>query len=313
MKIVEQNTEVGIIVARFQCPELHEGHQDIINTVRENHSRVIIFLGVSPLRCTKNNPYNFSIRRAMIEEKYEDVEVGYIDDVGDDELWSKNLDNLISKNIPPGHKATLYGSRDSFIKHYTTNKYPTVELIPNKIVSASEIRRKIAIKPLTDVNFRKGIVYAVENQFPTIHPAVDCAIIDFNEQKLLLGKKPHENKLRFPGGFIDPLIDISAEAAALREAYEETSLSLILHKYIGSTIVNDWRYAHEQNKIMTFFYMLQYTKHTHTKSTPVANDDLEFLIWKDFGQIDMNEIVLTHHPLMGMLNNELNGTVLKNK
>lgn len=308
MKIKDQNSEVGVIVARFQTPELHEGHQDIISLVRNNHPRVIVFLGLSPLRCTKNNPYDFSIRKAMIEETYKDVEVLYIDDVGDNSIWSTSLDRLISKNVGPGQKVTLYGSRDSFINAYS-GKYPTIELIPNKMISASEIRRKIAIKPLTSPDFRKGIVYAVENQFPTIHPAVDCAIVDFKRNHILLGKKPGQVGLRFPGGFIDPKEDKTAEGAAVRESKEETSLSLTVDKYLGSLLVDDWRYRHEQNKIMTFFYLLQYDEATSGRAK--ADDDLEMVVWREFGTIDLNEIVSTHHPLFCRLDSFLEGKLLK--
>lgn len=308
MKIIEQSAEVGVIVARFQTPELHEGHQDIINIVRNNHPRVIVFLGLSPLRCTKNNPYDFAIRKAMIEEKYKDIEVLYIDDVGDDVVWSASLDRLVAKNIGPGQKATLYGSRDSFIKSYS-GKYPTVELVPNKMISASEIRRKIAINPLTSADFRKGIVYAVENQFPTVHPTVDCAIVDFYKGRILLGKKPGQIGLRFPGGFLDPLTDKTAEEAAVREVKEETNLSLTVDRYLGSLLVNDWRYRHEQNKIMTFFYMLRYDEATSGRAE--AGDDLEMVVWREIGTIDLTEIVSTHHPLICRLDSFLEGKLLK--
>ena len=308
MKTVEQNTEVGIIVARFQCPDLHEGHQDIINLVRSNHPRVIIFLGLSPLRCTKNNPYDFAIRKAMIEERYKDVEVLYIDDVGDNTIWSGNLDRLVAKNVGPGQKATLYGSRDSFIEAYS-GRYPTVELVPNKVISASEIRKKIAIKPLTTPDFRKGIVYAVENQYPTVHPAVDGAIVDFEKERILLGKKPGQIGLRFPGAFLDPFLDKTAEEAVVREAKEETSLDVCVERYVFSRLVDDWRYRHEQNKIMTFLYLLRYDEATSGRAE--AGDDLEMVVWKEFGTVDINDIVSTHHPLICRLNSEFGGKILK--
>lgn len=308
MKIKAHDSECGIIVARFQCPELHEGHQDIINLVRNNHPRVIIFLGLSPLRCTKNNPYDFSIRKAMIEEKYKDVDIFYIDDVGDNSIWSLNLDRLVSKNVGPGQRATLYGSRDSFIKAYS-GKYPTVELVPDRVISASEIRKKIAIKPLVSSDFRKGIVYAVENQFPTFHPTVDCAIVDFKNNRILLGKKPGQIGLRFPGGFLDPKEDKTAEEAAIREAKEETKLCLTVEKYLCSMLINDWRYGHEQNKIMTFFYLLPYDE--ATSGRPEAGDDLEMVVWREFGTISLNEIVSTHHPLISKLDSVFEGKLLK--
>src|ERR1035437_4347538 len=99
MKIVVQDAEVGCIIARFQSPILHEGHKEILEVVRANHPRVIVFLGLSPLKCTFNNPYDFGIRKAMIEEVYHDVEVLYIDDLGNNELWSKSLDKHIAKTV----------------------------------------------------------------------------------------------------------------------------------------------------------------------------------------------------------------------
>lgn len=310
MKTKAENVEVGVIVARFQSPILHEGHQEIIEKVRSNHARVIIFLGLSPLRCTRLNPYDFSIRKAMIEEKYKDLEVLYIDDVGDNEVWSKNLDRQIYKAIGPNQKAVLYGSRDSFINAYKGH-FPTIELVPTKMISASEIRRRIGIKPKHEQSFREGIIYSVENQYPTVHPTVDMAIIKFNnpvegEKELLLARKPTQNLLRFPGGFLDPLKDKSAEGAAVRETLEETGLTTKVVSYIGSALVDDWRYRHEQNKIMTFLYAMEYQG-----GTPVASDDIEYVIWRKFGEIKENEIVESHRPLIRMLNDFFNNRVLR--
>ena len=47
---------IGIIVGRFQVSSLHPGHVDLIDSVRFRHNKVIIVLGSSPLKATKNNP-----------------------------------------------------------------------------------------------------------------------------------------------------------------------------------------------------------------------------------------------------------------
>lgn len=305
MKTTDQNAEVGVIVARFQSPFLHEGHKEILDIVRANHPRVLIFLGLSPLKCTFNNPFDFAIRKAMIEESYRDVEVLYIDDVGNNELWSKNLDRMIAKTVGPNLKVVLYGSRDSFIDGYLGH-YPTIELVPSKYISASEIRKRIGIKGKNTQDFREGVVYAVQNQFPAFIPTVDLAIIDYDKRRVLLGQKPNQELLRFPGGFTDPKKDKSAEEAAVREGKEETSLDLVVNGYIGSAMVDDWRYRREQNKIMTFFYVMKYMG-----GDPKASDDLKFVCWKNFGEISEGDIVPEHRPLLSMLNDYFKNEILR--
>ena len=40
--------KTAVIIARFQTPYLHEGHQNLISQVREAHSKLIILLGDKP-------------------------------------------------------------------------------------------------------------------------------------------------------------------------------------------------------------------------------------------------------------------------
>ena len=60
--------EVGVVVARFQVAELHEGHKQLINTVLHYHKKVIVFLGMSKKSSDKSSPLDFANRRAMIKE-----------------------------------------------------------------------------------------------------------------------------------------------------------------------------------------------------------------------------------------------------
>lgn len=305
MKTTEQNADVGVIVARLQSPFLHEGHQEIIEVVRKAHPRVLIVLGLSPLKCTVNNPFDFAIRKAMVEEKYKDVEVLYLNDVGDNDLWSKNLDGLLRQTLGPKLKAVLYGSRDSFINAYKGN-FPTIELVPTTFISASEIRRRIGIKSKPTQDFREGIVYAVQNQFPSFKLTVDMAVIDYEGKRLLLARKPNRTKLCFPGGFTDPAVDKSAEEAAIRETKEETGLVVTEAKYVGSTFINDWRYRAEQDKIMTILFALKYAG-----GTPKADDDIAFITWKKFGELTEEEVSESHHPLLHLLNDHFKNEILR--
>lgn len=306
MKTTENNAEVGVIVARFQTPFLHEGHREIIETVCAAHPRVIIFLGLSPLKCTTNNPYDFGIRKAMIEESYRNVEILYIDDVGNNEVWSKNLDKQIAKTIGPNLRVVLYGSRDSFINSYL-GKYPTIELVPSKIISATTIRQRIGIKGKNTQDFREGMCFAIQNQVASFKPCADLAIIDFDKRRVLLAKKPNEDLLRFPGGKIEPAKgDKNAEGAAVREGKEETNLELEVAGYIGSTFVDNWQYRSEQDKLMSFFYVMKYMG-----GDPKGGSDIEYVCWKNFGEINESEIMREHRPLLSMLNDYFKNEILR--
>jgi bifunctional NMN adenylyltransferase/nudix hydrolase len=294
LKTVAEDVECGVIIARFQSPFLHDGHIDILNRVTSNHPRVIVFLGLSFLKCTINNPLDYAARKFMLEEKYPNVEVYYIEDVCDSELWSKNLDRQIAKLLGPKLKVVLYGSRDSFIKSYF-GKYPTIELVPNKFISASEIRKKVGIKSKHTQDFREGVVYALENQYPSFKPTVDAAIVNFATNEVLLAKKPGETLLRFPGGFMDPSQDKSAEDAIIREVKEETTLVTKIESYIGSTLIDDIRYRREQDKIITFLYAMRYEN-----GIPEATDDIEYVTWQKIGLVIGSEIIPDHRPLWNM-------------
>ncbi len=305
MKLVEQNADVGVIVGRFQSPVLHDGYLEVITTVANAHPRVIIYLGLSPLKFTKKNPLDYGCRRAMIEERFPGVEVYYIDDVGNNEKWSRKLDEQIRKAVGPDLKVVLYGSRDSFINSYT-GKYPTVELVPSKIVSATEYRKAAGIKALKSADFRMGIVHAVENQDVKVVPAVDLAIIDYDKKQLLLARKPNEDFLRFVGGKIDAEKDKSAEGACVREGKEETGLDLTVEGYVGSALVDDWKYRSERDKIMAWLYVMRYTG-----GNPEAMDDIEYVTWKKFGEISEADLMPVHRPLLLMLNDYFKNEILR--
>jgi bifunctional NMN adenylyltransferase/nudix hydrolase len=68
MRLQEDSYDVGVIVGRFQVPELHDAHKDLIETVCDKHDKVIIFLGLSPLMVTRENPLDFESRKQMILE-----------------------------------------------------------------------------------------------------------------------------------------------------------------------------------------------------------------------------------------------------
>lgn len=291
MKEKTTKTDVGIVVARFQVHQLTEAHVDLIETVRKNHNKVIVFLGLSPVIGTRINPLDFESRKQMVLEKFPDVTVLYIKDVPDDVAWSKRLDEQIGDLLNPAQTVSLYGSRDSFISHYT-GRYPTVEFEPISIVSGTELRKEISSKVKASADFRAGVIWAVYNQYPQTIATIDIAIYD-DRNRFLMVRKPSEKLFRFVGGFSQPE-EKSYEMDALREVSEEVGVEIACLQYIGSTYIEDWRFEQQTNKIKTVFFEAKYVF-----GSPRPEDDVCEAKW--ITELSENDVVPEHKVLVQML------------
>ena len=219
MKVKEDLHDVGIIVGRFQVPDLHEAHKELILSVTNMHQKVIIFLGLSPIFDSRN-PLDFESRKKMISNEFPDVIIAYIKDVPNDDVWSKSLDSQIEGLLTPRQTCVLYGSRDSFLNHYT-GIYERKELVQEHWISGSEMRKMLQNTVKGSKDFRHGAIWAQWTRFPTVFTTVDIAVIRMDPLSILLGRKTIDNgKWRFPGGFTDPT-DQTFEASAMREVSEE--------------------------------------------------------------------------------------------
>jgi bifunctional NMN adenylyltransferase/nudix hydrolase len=200
----------------------------------------------------------------------------------------------LSEKLGPNQKVVLYGSRDSFIPHYC-GKYPTEELVPTKFISGKEIRKNVGIKSKGTKEFREGVVWAVENQWPSALPTVDMAIIDRKKMRLLVCRKPNEKLARFVGGFATPESECY-EDDARREILEETHLEVRSIQYVGSAKIKDWRFKSERNKIKTILFVCDYAG-----GDPVADDDIAEIEWVDLDKLSESLFVEEHVVLFKML------------
>lgn len=289
-----KTTQHGVIIGRFQTPELHSEHIKLIQYVLDRHEKVILFLGVSPTLANKKHPMDFITRKYMIEEQFgiSKLTIMPLSDNKSNEIWSKQLDSKIKEVFPLG-SVTIYGSRDSFIPYYFgVNK--TLELQPDVFVSATDIREVASKKVISSSEFRAGIIYSVYNQFPVVYSTVDVAII--KDDEILLGQKLGETQWRFIGGFVDTT-DESDEAAAKRETLEETSLEVADFEYICSMQVEDWRYRGIKDRsIMTRFFKAKYIF-----GCPTPQDDINALKWFKITPELENMLVEEHKKLFKKL------------
>lgn len=288
---------VGIIVARFQVPELTAGHRYLVEQTKKNHDEVCIVLGSTDAELIAHSPLSANVRRMMIQNAFAGVLVAELKDTPSDIAWSTNLDELIS-DIYPDREAVLYGSRGSFIPHYH-GKFPTQE-VKHIFLESGTAARYAAGQVIRDsADFRAGIIYAAINRRPLTHPTVDLAILNRAIRKVLLGRKNSDGgKWRFIGGFFDPTKDRTKKSAANREGHEEAGKDLSLDNFqlIDSVPIDDPRYRGTGDIIMTDFFMADYL------FGPVeAGDDLDEVAWFDYDDVGANLIEM-HTPLGGLFN-----------
>ena len=292
--------DVAIIVGRFQVNELHEAHIDLINSVIQKHDRVLLFLGNSIIRNTTSNPLDYRARRAMIADKFPNVEVHYINDNPSDTAWSKSLDKQIGEQLLPMQSVTLYGSRDSFLKAYS-GKYNVCELEATTFISGTEVRRRVCNNYPPTADYRAGMIAATAYRYPTAFQTVDIAVVN-DKREILLARKPDEKKWRFIGGFSDPR-SVSLEADARREVTEEASIEVGDITYLGSTLIDDWRYRGEQDRIKTALFLAKYIY-----GKPEGSDDVAEVKWVPIGTgLTKDNIEPLHHVLVDMFNDKFGG------
>lgn len=295
MKEKTDRTDAGVIVGRFQVPHLHEAHLELIRSVRERHPITVIVLGLSPTLVTRNNPLDFESRKQMILDAFPDVTVLFLKDVPDDADWSRKLDQILHDAYPTATFA-LYGGRASFVSLYT-GKHRTVEMEREQelFVSGTELRREASRRAKASADFRAGVVFAAFNQYPKCFPTVDVAIYNADGTKLLLARKPHEKEHRFFGGFADPGSP-SFEADARREVQEECGVEISDPIYVGSALIDDWRYRNEVDKIKTLLF-----RATYLSGRPEAADDIAEARWFEVKALTPEHFVAAHRPLWALL------------
>lgn len=127
-------------------------------------------------------------------------------------------------------------------------------------------------------------------RYPTVFATVDVVIR--KDGRLLLGRKPRQDKFRFVGGFSDPALDNSYEDAAIREAKEETGIEVRSVRYLGSTRIDDPRYRNSVHCIITHLFLAE-----EWSGEAKANDDIAELRWFAENEVGKSDFVDEHGVL----------------
>lgn len=147
---MENRKTVGIIVGRFQVPELHEGHLKLLTDVRETMDDFFVFLGSTETKgLTIHDPLPYAARKDMFvshairrDHIFEIIDVGYW------EKWVKILDEKIKcliflGLIPEDARILICGSRDSVTTRYKQSGgiYDVYEIATHGEFSGTEARK----------------------------------------------------------------------------------------------------------------------------------------------------------------------------
>lgn len=284
----------GIVIGRFQTAELTDGHRLILGEAAE-HQRMGIVVGIASDLCTRENPLDFNARKIMLQEAYPNATIIGMPDVpGNNAQWSTMLDTLLHAYFPIGD-VVLYAGRDSFRPSYS-GRYKVAELPrvhESDDVSATEAREGSAFRVPMTKEGRHGMIYACYNQWPKIKMAVDMALTRFDGYKLqvLMGKKSRDVALRFPGGYVDKT-DESLEAAAKRELYEETGITVEGEvDYIWGGRIHDPR---DSASSVTFSVLFNAE---YAFGKPKAADDLAEVAWLELTRENKALVTKSHQQM----------------
>lgn len=124
-----------------------------------------------------------------------------------------------------------------------------------------------------------GIPYV---PFPIAFHTVD--VIAINNDRLLLGRKPKQEKWQFIGGFVEPTH--TAEHTAVKEFHEEAGLLVkdeSRFEYLTSLFIDDARYKNSCHKITSSIFFIELEE--NELSSLVAGDDIEELKWFSLDEV----------------------------
>lgn len=288
-------TKVGVVIGRFQVPQLTPAHAELLATVGAQNAHIVVLLGVSPNDGrSAENPLTYNQRLALFRDRGIHA-VLPLEDRPENDEWSANVDRLLKFSYPPDrYEVTLYGGRLSFREAYT-GAYPVTPIECKNTSSGTEARDRITESQIE--GFLQGQIYAMQTQFPRVYPTVDTIVWRTTPEngwnvEVLLIKRGDNGEWGFIGGFVDPQ-DESYERAARREVYEEVGLTAESGlKCVGSVKVNDWRYRGTRDGIMTTLFTMQYS-FGPVVPNPQEVADYQWVKWEDIDGI----LSKTHSPL----------------
>jgi bifunctional NMN adenylyltransferase/nudix hydrolase len=285
---------VGVVIGRFQCHRLTEGHEALLDKADE-HSKLLICIGVSGVVGTPHDPLDYQAREQMLKEEYPCSVIVPLPDNPTNEGWTKQINQLLNIMFPTDDVVIYCGRVDSGKSlqsgYHGPHKVHEIDEIPN--VSATNLRASISRSVEASEAFRRGVIYGATNQFTRCDPVVDICVWKptDNGVEILLGRRHNEGgKLRLPGGHINAS-DKTAEDAAKRELHEETGVEAGEFE-----ILDQIRVVERDAAGYAMFTTLFLAKYLH--GAGVGGDDLDDCVWVNKSQLAQYLYADSHRRLL---------------
>lgn len=139
-KLSKQNKH-AIFLGRFQ--PFHIGHMSIVDKIFQNDfDRLLLIIGSSDKSWTDENPWTLQEREQIIRasiplELQEKIDILWLDDVVDDDVWCENLKKVFSEEV------ILFTGNEWVRDICERHNIQTDWIIPTIDISATKIREMI--------------------------------------------------------------------------------------------------------------------------------------------------------------------------
>lgn len=137
-----QNISTVVFIGRFQ--PFHNGHLSVLQDIKKNSKiqNIIILIGSSQFKKTKENPYSYSERKKIIKLSINSIIKIKIliypcPDVFNDQLWFKNVIKKTGRNI------IVYSGNTWVQKIFKKNKIKVVQTKKRINISGTILRQMI--------------------------------------------------------------------------------------------------------------------------------------------------------------------------
>lgn len=266
--------QLGVIIGRFQVAELSEAHRALIERALGECNTVLVLVGSTESVGTKRNPLSFQIRANMLAVAYPNVIIRELKDHPIDSEWAKQVD-AEAMSLPADVAALYVGHQSGAVDAYRLHGWACKDIREVEIVGLHGAALRAAQGPINSPDFRAGMIYQTQRQFPAVYSVIDVLIYRPETDQVLLGRKANDppNGGRLIGGFVDPS-DKSFEMAVRREATEESGLEIGNIRYAGSATIDDWRYRGGPESVKSSVYVAD-----RLWGIAQPSDDIAELFW----------------------------------
>lgn len=241
--------KLGVLIGRFQVPEMHEGHRFIVRQMLEQCDQVLVLFGSANRATSVKNPFSYRERRLSTFRLFPEVLMAPLNDyLYNDSQWMADV------------AATIEGCRESLENDFQANfdvllyghhkdgndylnwfpQYEYVNINSDIDISGTEIRNSFT--HLLPENVQADMKYFAKEKllfkdypFPdALNISCGDAVVECLGHILLIRRKytPGAGNWALPGGHKET--NETYLQCALRELGEETNLRIPQQVLVGS-------------------------------------------------------------------------------